>query len=339
MVDFGTESAAFLNFPRSDEPNPPEPADDSAAIGPDADDEWRRIRLVVPFVPDPCYFAEGIDMDEVLAAPGAEAAWGLRFFHQVSFKQLGEAETRLLTQVFERRFGNDGRPQEELVVEPATHQPALDVSLHKPFSVSEMIRARPEAYLTGARVRYEELLHGLLIEELGRPPGTDRLLSDAARLDVFHELAASPPKPPQWADAIDVMGTSSFPGGGSSGSLPTSIHYQLLEAKRDDLAGDESVYDRRISQLMKYVDFIAHNYAGGNYAAVDAAYVAADFSPSILSRHREALDYDAGVSSRSYVLNPREDSPTRRWSAIKLLRYRWDGGAGELRLESADPQM
>jgi hypothetical protein len=66
----------------------------------------RAIRVVVPFVPDPQLFSVGLDMDEVLASPEAENAWGLRFWSGSSFKQLGELETRMLIRAFERRFAN-----------------------------------------------------------------------------------------------------------------------------------------------------------------------------------------------------------------------------------------
>lgn len=327
---------SFLNYEHADRPTPPEPPQGSSVIGPADSPEWKRIRVVVPFVGDPQLFSVGIDMDEVLGSPGADAAWGLRFWQGLSFQQLGEAETRLLINVFERRFANAiGGPGAHRVDSPDVDELAIRFrpDVNRPFSMRRLVAGDPPAYLSRGAFRHEETLHGLLIEEMGLTAGP---LGAATRLDVFHELSASPPKPAQWADRMDVVGSRHYPGRSAFDALSFSVAWDIVEAKKDVLSGSATTHDASMTQLMKYVDFVAANYAGGNYSAVSAAFVARDFGPNIIAR-REELDQSAeGLLSRSYVLNPREIPPTRTWASVRLLTYAWDEGSESLSLHPVD---
>jgi hypothetical protein len=323
IVDpLGVGRGAFLNFEDAFMAHPPDPDPDQALIGPAASDEWRRLRVIVPFVPAPAFFKKGLDMDEVLAGPGAEASWGLRFWQGYSFAQLGDQETSNLLDAFLRRFGNlPGGPEAYRLSGPdeADLAALFNPAVHQPVSVARIVATDPDNYVEGTRLRSEEALHGLIAEALA---------ATRDRIDVFHELAASPPKPPVWADRIDIMGTRAYPGSSSR-----AIHFDIVEAKKDPLSGTDATYDRAMSQVMKYVDFVAANYGGGNYASVSAQFVAADFSPRIASRHAQANVAAEGVVTRSYVLNPRDDPPTLTWSRLELVRYRWDQGSARLRLD------
>tara|TARA_B100000949_G_C13844593_1_gene270096 strand:- start:21 stop:293 length:273 start_codon:yes stop_codon:yes gene_type:complete len=78
---------------------------------------------------------------------------------------------------------------------------------------------------------------------------------------------------------------------------------------------------------MRYVDFTAANYTGGNYRAISASYVAHRFSDDIKAVFQEAKRGASDLSeviSRSYVLSPREPNPTKVWRELNLLEYRWD---------------
>lgn len=292
-----------------------------AAIGPGLDPAWEEIRLVIPFVPAPAFFSVGIDMDEVLGYPGADAAWGLRFWQGQSFKQLGEDETALLLRVFLRRFGNGAAPPPVAARTRKQLRALFDPLKHRAFDMCEMVASTPGAYVgAGDELRHEFVLHGLLVEALDPTPPRAGDFASPQRLDVYREIAASPPKPAAYKDSIDVMATRRFPAGPAVG-----IHYELIEAKAHKLPYRAAAqdFDAIVTQLMKYVDFVAHQYAGGNYAAVSATYVAYDFSPAIRAAWTAARANPTVVTTRSYVLNPRQAPPTRLWSAIRLFTYRW----------------
>jgi hypothetical protein len=318
---------AFQNYPDSTRPSPATPTPNLAVLGPGEDAEWMRVRVVVPFTAAPLFFSEGIDMDEVLSSAGAEVAWGLRFWEGFSFRALGEAETDLLVQVFLRRFANvPTAPAGVAGQTVAQIAGRFDPTLHLPLSIGDMVFADSALYLNGDVFRNEEALHGLLVEALDPLPGRAGSLASGDRLDVFHEVPASPPKPPQWADAIDVMGTSRYPG------MPSrAVHYVLIEAKKDSVTGSANYHDQRMSQLMKYVDFLARNYCGGNYAAITAYLVAHEYSTGIMTRHSQ-VRAKTNLLKRSYVLNPRETPPSREWDGLALLAYDWDGANKTLKL-------
>ena len=48
---------------------------------------------------------------------------------------------------------------------------------------------------------------------------------------------------------------------------------------------------------MRYVDFVAANYAGGNYATVGASYVSNSFSDDIKDAFRQAKSGESHLTS------------------------------------------
>jgi hypothetical protein len=311
---------AFLNYPNSDLSRPDEPSEAQALFaGPD----WKRVRVVVPFVPSPTLFPTGIDMDEVLASPGADDCWGLRFWEGYSFRLLGELETRVLLGIFLRRFDRqrDGL-QGTLPVEHVVD--ILESKFCGHPSPRHIASADSERYTEGAMFRNEELLHGVLAEHLqDNEEGWFPPLHDPERGGVFHEFPASPPKPTQWADKIDLLTTR------IREDVPQAppTHYDVIEMKRDDVSfRDSKSTDGQVSQVMRYVDFIARHHAGGNYGALDAYFVAHHFTVAG-QRNLQGDDLRKRLrvaSRRSYVLNPREDPATRIWDRLRFLSYAWD---------------
>jgi hypothetical protein len=131
-------------------------------------------------------------MDEVLSAPGADVAWGLRFWERTSFKQLGEEETRLLVRVFLRRFGNTPGITPLVAKTHAQLGAMFNPAVHTAFEMSELVASAPASYVTGDELNYEFVLHGLIVEAMDPFPGRSGDLATPLRLDVYREIAASP---------------------------------------------------------------------------------------------------------------------------------------------------
>ena len=93
---------------------------------------------------------------------------------------------------------------------------------------------------------------------------------------VSHQVAASPFKPPDWMDKIDVFGASFIPG-----HAPVLSALLVAELKKD-VAGSSFV-----EQTMKYVDWVKDEYAHLDYSLIRAYLVASDFDASALSQHKE----------------------------------------------------
>lgn len=332
-------NCALLNYPDSHLPSPADPNGRfDGLITKDDEAYWKYIRVVVPFVPSPLMFKEGIDMDEVLGAPGCEFFWGLRFWQGFSFKQLTSHEASFLKEAFMRRFAN---ADNVTIAEYSTEgEKALRTRLrckdYGHLSLRDLVLRQPDAYFNdyggrSERFRYESMLKGLLIEHIRR--GYDSLgpLSKQGVVDVYHELAASPPKPPVWADKIDIMVAARY-----SADVDIHVTYDIIELKIDEMSvGPIQTFDKQISQLMKYVDFISSNWCGGNYGAVRAFYIARGYSRQAIKEIEMAKERGYTIT-RNYVLNPRERQPTRKWDGLNFLKYEWNHNDGLLMLKEFD---
>lgn len=80
---------------------------------------------------------------------------------------------------------------------------------------------------------------------------------------------------------------------------------------------------------MKYVDWVCSEYAYGDYEAVEACIIAAEYPEDIAAYYSE-------VVQRYYTLG---SHPVRnkQWNSLKLLRYSY--AAGELSYVDVTPQM
>jgi hypothetical protein len=109
-----------------------------------------------------------------------------------------------------------------------------------------------------------------------------------------------------YMDRIDLFGyttqrlSRSYP--------PTIMRYKAVELKKD-LIADVNV----VNQMLKYVDWLAHTRAGGDYSMVDAYLVASGYTPEVI-----AYAADAGV--RDYIA-PYRPYRKQQWSQLKLVRY------------------
>lgn len=309
----------LLNYPDSAEPHPPGPREKDALL---STGEWKRVRVVVPFSPSPAFFKEGIDMDEVLSSRGAGASWSLRFWEGVSFRQLGAKETRSLVEAFLRRFY--GRPKD--VIGPSKSRKELIQYIksknHGALSARRLVARNPGVYLDSDGVfESEKMLHAVLIE---------RLREEEEGSDIFHEVPASPPKPPRWADSIDILVTRRYPGA----SIDSQAHFDLFEVKKNpETASSLGTLNKVVSQTMRYVDFVAENYADGNYGAIDAYYVARRYTERCKRAMRRWETELKDMITRPHVLRVGKDKlETRIWDKLKFLEYGWDDTKESLEL-------
>lgn len=323
VVGMGNDGALgpILNFPNSDIFNT-QPLTGSISDGPDAD----KIRVVVLLKPSPCFFPEGIDMDEVLSYPGAEYCWGLRFWSGRNILQLGIAETKLLEGIFLRRYSSQSRQiQPETAGCIAAKARAMRLGVARPSFVKMLANPAHSADVAGVKINREFAIHGALIEAIQYgcsilPPefvdANDHLLG------CQREIPASPPKPYDYADFIDVMRFN-----GWSAAIPTAVRFDIFEIKKDRMRGEALPI---IKQLLEYVDFVARNYASGDYGAIRAGFIAESFPPDVLSQYRAAqaltgqnLNVDF---HKPYVLSTHgSGTSTKIWRNLFLITYKWNG--------------
>lgn len=90
---------------------------------------------------------------------------------------------------------------------------------------------------------------------------------------VSHQVAASPFKPVDYMDRIDIFGYRWVKG--YKGERISK--YLVVELKSGPAKLKDSATNKDYNQLMKYVDWICNKHAHGNYSMIEAVLVAHSF--------------------------------------------------------------
>lgn len=279
--------------------------------------DGRAPPVLFHFVPHPVFFKQGIDMDEVLADANARPDWALRFFWKRSFIQLDEHEAKTILATFVRKF-----PGEISVPTAKSDEPPSRPGL-MPFAFADIIRQNASFVSSLGGLAPEAVLHGALVSEItqnGLP--CDR--RDERTAVVIHEAPASPPKPADYIDRIDILRARCLSG--SPGGIPH--HWDIVESKAGivSLEAGKAV----LGQVMKYVDFVAREKCAGDYGAVSGHIVARGYEAPLIRFMDDAAA--EGRLSRAFVTDPHSQDAIQSWHSLRLWTYQWDQG---LRLEKA----
>ncbi|MBO1679960.1 hypothetical protein [Bittarella massiliensis (ex Durand et al. 2017)] len=258
-----------------------------------------KYRWLCTFRGAPHFFESGVDMDEVLTYK-PQTFKMLRAFWKVSFIKLGDEENQSLREIFLLRHQEELATHTHVLPENDTAKESL---LSK--SLTDYI-ITPHDMLSncheGDRVKHEMALEANVVYDLCQ----DRIPELGHWDYVSHQVIASPFKPVDYMDKIDVFAVRYLPGT----SVPCK--YLVVELKKDIADADA------IDQVLKYVDWVCKEYAYGDYSAIEACIITAG-TPSIVQQHY--LD----VVQRNYALG---SHPIRneQWNALKLLRYSYQDG-------------
>lgn len=266
----------------------------------DYGDESAFNRWICTFEGDPAFFEEGIDTDEILVYK-PDTFKMLRAFWKLSFIKLGDEENKSLKEIFLLRH------QKELAagggILPVTNAVHRAITKH---SLSQyLIEPAPllRSVSTGNRLKHEMALEAAVVYDLSK----DRLQKLLGHWDyISHQVIASPFKPVDYMDKIDVFASRYLP------QTEIPCKYLTIELKKD-LAGKDT-----IDQVLKYVDWVCNEYAYGDYGAVEAAVIAYGFETDVAGHY-------SAVVKRHYTMG---SHPVRneQWNGLKLIRYRYEGG-------------
>jgi hypothetical protein len=304
----GTPTAALANYPGASFPHAQPPDDRTHLLYRQHREE--DMRWLVFFRPDPAFFTRGLDMDEVLQGDMRGVVRGLRVFEKRSFIQVEDDEAQVMADLLLRRNTDaagylaqaDGQifPDQSIFYQARIGAQADRLAAHK-IDVDGLL-AR---YVREGIVAHEALLQAWLAHALTvRHPEVTTIFG--AWDYVANQMPASPQKPVMYMDRIDLFGyttqrlSPNFP--------PTIMRYKAVELKKD-LIGDVNV----INQMLKYVDWLAHTRAGGDYSMVDAYLVASGYTP-------EVIDYACDAGVRDYI-TPYRPYQKQQWSQLTLVRY------------------
>ncbi|MGI2706613.1 hypothetical protein [Bacillus cytotoxicus] len=294
----------FLNYPSADIPIVPDYDALKEAMLLNKDKDNVKNRCVCIFKPAPYFFENGIDMDDILSS-NPRSFRMLRAFWKLSFIKIDDEENKALKNILLKRnekyiLENKGRIQ-------------FDKSLQK-----EIENKINDNYLMGSgnilkyaanktSIRHEMAIESGIVDTIANDEN-----STFGQWDyISHQVIASPFKPIDYMDKMDVFGYRFING------FDTISKYLIVEIKKGK-ANREAV-----NQVMKYVDWV--NYAFGDYSMINAFLVAYEFDA-------DTVAYKNEVCKRNYTLGRRPAVP-EEWTNIKLIKYRYDSVAGKIHFE------
>ncbi|TKI82218.1 DUF91 domain-containing protein [Bacillus mycoides] len=231
----------------------------------------------------------------------------LRAFWKKSFIKIDEEENRALKNIILKRneeyiYGDEGKFNigESIYGE-------LRSKLNNDYLMkSEKILSYAA---TGDRIRHEMAIEASIVDIIANHDS-----SIFGKWDyVSHQVIASPFKPVDYMDKMDIFGCKFISG------YDAVSRYLLIEIKKDK-ADCEA-----IDQIMKYVDWINQEYAYGDYSMINAFLVASEFPSNVIK-------YKNQVCRRNYTIGRRPIVPAE-WTDIKLIKYSYDGNTGSIQFE------
>ena len=188
----------YCNFPNASACKSYNYADIQSDLLIDYGDDSQYYRWICYFKGDPFFFEEGIDTDEILTyKPNAFKM--LRAFWKVSFIKLGDEENQALREIFLIKRYKETQTKTHIMSENFEAHAALrnkDLSQYV-ISPKDMLKT----CCIGNRVKHEMALEAAMVYDL-----CNGNISSLGAWDyVSHQVIASPFKPVDYMDKIDVF--------------------------------------------------------------------------------------------------------------------------------------
>lgn len=259
-------------------------------------------RWLIQFEPSPSILVDGVDMDDLLSYR-SYAYRSLRQWESLSFLKLDcdeAAAVREAVLLANYSYAKSGQqPQlEALSTESVAHRLA---QLGAPIPASPSSRPIISHWRNGRGLGAESALEASVLMDLATPNSSS--MKAFGKWDwLYRQVPASPPKPSKYASRMDILCSRAY---SDAHRFPAS--YLVIELKKG------SAELRDVDQVMRYVDWIAREYCGGNYSRVDAAIVARAVDAKVLS-------YAGECGQRTYTLGSQR-SQTTKWTSIALYGY------------------
>ncbi|WP_010297257.1 hypothetical protein [Clostridium senegalense] len=254
-------------------------------------------RCLCIFKPSPNFFVNGIDMDDVLMSNPSKFRM-LRVFWKLSFIKIDNEENEALRNIILKRnekfiYKDDNS---SYIYNRCLQQEKLNkIDRNYIMNSTEILKSCSEYN----KIKHEMALESGLMEILSNDKNTIFGPWDY----ISHQVVASPFKPVDYMDKMDIFGIRYIPG------FNAISKYLVIEIKKD-IAGIESV-----NQIMKYVDWINIEYAFGDYDMIEAFIVASGFSEDV-------IEYKNSICIRNYTKG-RRPIITNSWSSLRLIEYKF----------------
>lgn len=263
-------------------------------------------RIVCLFKPSPSFFKNGIDMDDVLSSKPNSFRM-LRAFWKLSFVKIDDDENKALKDIILKRNEEVINNKKESYPFNRKKHEKIEKKLNENYILSS--KDLLKNCFKNSSIRHEMAIECSIIDII-----SSQSKSIFGEWDyVSHQVIASPFKPIDYMDKMDIFGYRYIAG------FDTISKYLLIEIKT------EKATIESIDQIMKYVDWINQEYSFGDYSMIEAFLVAYDFPEDI-------IEYRNRTCIRNFTRG-RRPTVSETWTNVKLVKYRYNSVNGSLDFE------
>lgn len=256
----------------------------------------RQNRCFCIFKPYPAFFKNGIDMDSILQNKDNPFR-SVRTLWKVSFIKMDDDESDALFRVLMK--GNEDN------IDNKDAQFTFDHAFHSRLSRLALYEYKLQRQLLISSCKDKHTNH--LKHEMALEAALCDILSTEERSPfgkwdyISHQVAASPFKPIDYMDKMDIFGYRYIPG------FKVKSKYLIAELKKDIATKDSA------DQIMKYVDWVSNEYANKDYSMIEAYIIASDFDDEVkkLAKEHCIRNFTKGYRSPEYCV----------WNKLVLVKY------------------
>lgn len=257
-------------------------------------------RWGIAFQGAPAFFRNPIDMDDLLNSD-PHAFRSLRSFWKRSFIKLDDEENQAFKRALLRKNISTVRSG-DYSTELEIGREKIDLLKGKDLRSPDIPTASAARRNLNGSSKSEMMLEVSLLSQLKR--GDQKTLKAFGNWDYLsHQVPASPMKPVDYMDKIDVFGYSWLRG--YEGEVIDG--YLVAELKKGEVGQNE------VLQVMKYVDWVCREYAGGDYSLIKAFLVGFDIKVEAIRRCKRDFE-------RAYLTQ--RPPVSHVWNCLQFVEYR-----------------
>lgn len=316
LINLGTE-CKFFNFPKAGIPQRYAYLDIKQELLWDEGEFSVNQRCICVFEPDPYFFRLGIDMDDVLSS-NPSAFKMLRAFWKLSFIKFDDDENQAFRDIILKRNQQAlfAPKQNNGIFEFQPIHQQIAARLSAEYKLSAGLSSVLSSCADGDRLKHEMAIEAGILHQISTKD--EKTCAVFGTWDYLsHQVIASPFKPIDYMDKIDLFGYSYIPN-----FRPTKSKFLVGEIKKD------AAKIQDVDQLLKYVDWVRDEYSFGDYSMIKAFLIAYEFNEDV-------IQYKRSVGARGYTIGVRP-ARSSRWEDIHLVKYSFNAASKKLAFTLVD---
>ncbi|SHF14267.1 hypothetical protein [Clostridium fallax] len=227
----------------------------------------------------------------------------LRAFWKISFLKIDDEENKALKDIILKRnenFLSDNADNTDIFFSfDSTYHNNIKNKLNKNYILDTK---KILYYSSNKNIIYHEMaIEAAVICQISNKVKNTIDILDCCDY-ISHQVIASPFKPIDYMDKMDIFGYKYIPN-----FYGTISKYLVIELKK----GAAKIQD--IEQTLKYVDWINQQYSFGDYSMINAFLIANEFDKSIIEEKNK-------LAKRNFITKSHPITSSI-WTNLKLIKY------------------